>query len=153
MEECQGWCLTGSMSFCSSKPRVASQHCSPWKMDKATKDLMKSLGSRPKLPCTSDEASCLDSSPRMNLLLPDSCNKKAKKYSAFRQKTYSDVITPGASSISGVSAKSNSFSTTDLKWKKVYLWCTWCGEIQLSFQVLALHFVQRLLCRALTLTK
>nr|XP_013047409.2 dynein axonemal heavy chain 1 isoform X1 [Anser cygnoides]XP_047928500.1 dynein axonemal heavy chain 1 isoform X1 [Anser cygnoides]XP_047928502.1 dynein axonemal heavy chain 1 isoform X1 [Anser cygnoides]XP_047928506.1 dynein axonemal heavy chain 1 isoform X1 [Anser cygnoides] len=70
-------------------------------MDKATKDLMKSLGSRPKLPCTSDAASSLDSSPRMNLLLPDSCNKKAKKYSAFRQKTYSDVITLGASSISG----------------------------------------------------
>lgn len=116
MEECQGWCLTGSMSFRSSKPRVASQHCSPWKMDKPTKDLMKSLGSSPSPPCTSGEASCLDS-PRMNLLLPSSCNKEAKKYSAFRQKAYS-VVTPGASSISGVSAKSNSFSTTDLKWKK-----------------------------------
>lgn len=151
MEECQGWCLTGLMSFRSSKPRVASQHCSPWRMDRATKDLMKSLGSSPSPPCTSGEASCLDS-PRMNLLLPSSCNKEAKKYSAFRQKTYS-VVTPGASSISGVSANSNSFSTTDLKWKKVYLWCTWGEEIQLSFQVLALRFVQRLLFRALTLTK
>lgn len=108
-------CLTGSMSFHSSKPRVASQHCSPKKMDKARKDLKNSLGGSPSPPDTSNEASRWDLSPGMSLSLPDSCNQGPKKYSAFKQKTfYADVLTPGASSIAGVSVKSNSFSTTVL---------------------------------------
>lgn len=140
------------MSFRSSKSRVESQYCSP-KMDKATKDFTNSLGVSPNPPDTSNEASCWDCSPGRSLLLPDSCNQAPKKYSSFRQKTfYADVLTPGASNISRVSAKSNSFSTTVLlKWKD--LWCTWYGEIQLLTQVLALHFGQRPLCKTLRLTK
>lgn len=118
-------CLTGSMSFHSSKPRVASQHCPPKEMDKAKKDLTNSLGRNPKPPDTSNEASCWDCSPGTSLLLPNSCKQGPKKYSAFRQKTfYADVLAPGASNILGVSAKSSSFSTTVLlKWKD--LWYTW----------------------------
>lgn len=146
-------CLTGSMSFHSSKPRVASQHCSPKKMDKAKKDLTNSLGRSPNPPGTSNEASCSDCSPGMSLVLPDSCNQGPKNHSACRQKTvYADVLAPGASNISGVSAKNNSFSATVvLKWKD--LWYTWYGEIQFSPHVLALHFGQRPLCKTLTLTK
>lgn len=111
-------CLTGLMSFHSSKPRVASQHCSPKKMDKAKKDLTNSLGRSPSPPDTNNEASCWDCSPGTSLLLPNNCNQGPKKYSVFRQKTfYADVLVPGASSISGVSAMSSSFSITVLKWE------------------------------------
>jgi len=84
-------------------------------MDKAKKDLTNSLSRSPSPPDTSDEASCWDCSPGTSLLRPDSCNQGPKIYSAFRQKAfYADVLTPGASDISEVSAKSNYFSTTVL---------------------------------------
>lgn len=103
-------CLTGSMSFRSRKPRIALQCHSPKKMDEVNKDLMNSLGRSPKPPSTSREASCQNHRPGRRLLLPDSCNQGAKKSSAVRQKAYnSGVPTPAASSISEVSAKSNSF--------------------------------------------
>lgn len=103
-------CLTDSMSFCSRKPRIALQCHSPKKMDKGNKDLMNSLGRSPNPPSTSREASCQNHRPGRRLLLPDSCNQGAKKYSAIRQKAYyPGVLTPEASSISEVSAKSNSF--------------------------------------------
>ncbi|XP_050760847.1 dynein axonemal heavy chain 1 [Gymnogyps californianus] len=90
------------MSFHSSKPRVASQHCSPKKMDKAKKDLTNSLGRSPNPPGTSNEVSCSNCSPGMSLVLPDSCNQGPKNHSAHRQKTvYADVLAPGASNISG----------------------------------------------------
>lgn len=92
-----------------------SQHCSPEKMDEAKKDSTNSVGRRSSPPNAGNEASCSDCSPGMSLSLPDSSNYGPEKYSAFRQKMVdADVVTPGASSILGVSAKSNPFCTTVL---------------------------------------
>uniref|UniRef100_A0A8V1A4F4 Dynein axonemal heavy chain 1 n=1 Tax=Gallus gallus TaxID=9031 RepID=A0A8V1A4F4_CHICK len=70
-------------------------------MDKGNKDLMNSLGRSPNPPSTSREASCQNHRPGRRLLLPDSCNQGATKYSAIRRKAYyPGVLTPEASSIS-----------------------------------------------------
>lgn len=101
-------CLTSSMSFLSSKPRVASEHCSPKKMDEAKKNLMNSLGRSPRPPDTSSEASYSDCHPGKSLILRNSCNQGPEKDSTFIQAT-GDVFAPGASNILAVSAKSSSF--------------------------------------------
>lgn len=141
------------MSFHSSKLRVASQHCSSEKMDKTKKDLMTSLNRSPSHPSTSSEASCQDHSPGTSSLLPENCKQGQRKDSTFRPQTScSDIFTPGASNISEVSAKGNSFSITVLLPQKD-LWYSWYEDIQLLTQVLALHFGERPLCNTFTLTK